>query len=341
MEEEKLYYFLVNPVAGCGKGKKRWRKVERYLIQVKIPYQVYFTQGVGDGFTHIYKRLTESESLPSAVIAVGGDGTANEIINGILKSGRDVPFGLIPAGSGNDLVGYLHIKNWKEALTTILVGKISAIDVGMVNGTHFFVNGIGAGFDGEVAHHSFNSPMKKVLNRIGLGKLIYLFSFFSLFWNYKRSPITIRTEKGEFHFNDTWMVVVGNHPTYGGGMKICPGARSDDGLFMICVIVNLPAWKFLILFPRVYFGTHIYHPNVIQLEVRNLEIETKDSLMVHIDGEVGFNTPLKIEILPSRLKVYHSVPSFADPLRSIKGVGETKRLDNGLSDRVGHFHHEA
>lgn len=306
----KKYLFIVNPTAGSGKGLRCWRRVERALQKKQIPYQVYFTQSQGDGGSWIEHHLSEHIDATEAVIAVGGDGTANEIINGILRLGKRVPFGLIPAGSGNDLARSLHIKGWRDALDVILSGKIREIDVGMLNDETFFINGIGIGFDGEVAFAAHHSPLKKILGKLRIGSLIYLLSLFPVLFRYQKGNYTLRTQERSYHLEQVWMIVIGNHPTYAGGMKICPGAKSDDGRFQICIVQNLSTWKFLLLFPKVFFGTHIFHPSITLLEVNGVEVFADRSHKVHMDGEVGFNTPVKVGIRPLGLQVFCPIHPF-------------------------------
>lgn len=326
----KEYLFIVNPIAGNGKSMKCWGKIKKRIDKENLPYQVYYTREKGDGEAWLSSFLRDRGDRIEAVVAIGGDGTANEVINGMMKVRSNLPFGLIPSGSGNDLARSLRIKGWKKALRVILYGEKVLLDVGRINGLTYFINGIGAGFDGEVAFFAGHSSLKKILNRLALGKFIYLISLIRVLFHYQRQSLTLVTEAKKLVFQNAWMVAVGNNPTYGGGMKICPGAKADDGRFQICVVRDMPRWKFLFLFPKVYFGKHVEHPSVSLIEANRVEIVTEKPARVHMDGEIGYSTPVTIEIHPASLNVLHSSPAllhFWGRKRNIpldKGIVETR-----------------
>ncbi len=300
-----MYLFIVNPISGNGRGQKVWDNVEKHLQREEISYIVHFTTAPEEGTTIVEKLL--SEGAPNryiGVVAVGGDGTVHDVVNGLMKSERDIPFGVIPAGSGNDLARVLHINQWESALQAILAGNFIPMDLGWVNKEHFIINNIGVGFDANVCWHTNNSRFKNWLNRLKIGKLTYIYSLVRLLFTYHKITITIETESFTREWKNAWFVAVCNIENYGGGMKICPDAVYDDGKFQVCVVHNVSALNFLLVFPRVFKGTHTTHPAVDLFEAERLTVRTNLPVYVHMDGEVKFEAPVEITTLKQAIKVF-------------------------------------
>src|SRR5699024_4898477 len=248
-----MYIFIVNPVAGAGKSRRIFSKIITSDTYKQIESSYYFTRYKGHA-EKLVKHLIKEKTIQSikGVIVIGGDGTIHEVVNGL--RGDRVPLLFIPGGSGNDFARGSGIKGDSlEIFERIVKQKetipywLGSYTVGQ-NDTRYFVNSIGFGFDAEIVKTANASFLKRLFNWLNLGNLIYVFALIKVL--FKFSPFTIDIEAdGKRHtFHRCWMVVVGNHPFYGGGMKIIPDATVQSDYLSILVIHNVSKWKVLALF---------------------------------------------------------------------------------------------
>jgi diacylglycerol kinase family enzyme len=157
---------------------------------------------------------------------------------------------------------------------------------------------LGIGFDGEVAQVVTKSNWKK-----RLGKLAYALGVIRTVFRFKKTKIRIRIDDEWFQFPYAWLVAVCNLPTYGGGMRICPNAKVDDGKIDLACVSGISSWKLISLFPRVYRGSHATHSAVTLFSGRRVQIEADRKLLIHADGEIVGTTPIEISILPASLTI--------------------------------------
>ncbi|MGM0878824.1 MAG: diacylglycerol/lipid kinase family protein [Bacillota bacterium] len=294
-----MYCFIVNKVSGNGRALKIWYQIEKKLQEKNVYYCVHFTQKPKHA-TLLVQELISKEKV-TVIVAVGGDGTIHEVINGLV--GTNTPLGVIPAGSGNDFSRGLGIPlKHDKALERILSGKPKIIDIGFVNST-YFCTVAGIGFDGEVAHVTNASIYKKLLNLIRMGHISYIISAIKVLFQYKPMDISIMIDKKLYKFQKVWLIAVANLPFYGGGLVICPKAESNDGLFDICIVQGMSKWEFLRIFPLVFKGNHTSSPSIKIIKGKELEIYSPTPLMIHGDGEVIGQTPARISIEPCALYV--------------------------------------
>ncbi|MBB6449105.1 YegS/Rv2252/BmrU family lipid kinase [Geomicrobium halophilum] len=290
-----MYYFIVNKVSGNGKACAIWSEVRKVLETREIDYEVFFTAQPKHA-TAIVKNLKKG-----AVIVIGGDGTVHEVINGLV--GFDIPLGIIPAGSGNDFARALKIpKDYREALDRILRGKSKAVDIGRIGG-EYCVTVIGVGFDGQVAQIVNDSKHKKWLNVFRLRKLQYIISVFKVLFGFKPVDMTISVDHQEIVMKNVWLIAVANFPYYAGGMVICPNAKGSDGLLELCIVHGMSKLQFVRVFPSVFKGNHISHPSIKMLSGKQIEIDSTPAMVVHGDGEIIGQTPIKINIEENALHV--------------------------------------
>lgn len=294
-----LYCFIVNKVSGNGRALKIWDQIEKMLKEKNVYYCVRFTQKSKHA-TILVQELISKENV-TVIVAVGGDGTIHEVINGLV--GTNIPLGVIPAGSGNDFSRGLGVPlKHDEALERILSGKPKIIDIGYINST-YFCTVAGIGFDGEVAQATNVSMYKKFLNFIRMGQLSYIISALNVLFRFKPMDISIMIDKTHYKIQKVWLVAVANLPFYGGGLVICPKAKSDDGLFEICIVQGMSKWEFVRLFPLAFNGNHTSSPSVQIIKGKELEIYSPTPLLIHGDGEVIGQTPARIRIEPCALYV--------------------------------------
>lgn len=297
-----MYIFIVNPVSGSGKGRKVWKKVQRKLIKLGIPYRSFYTKEAGHA-ADLTKQLTElyREKI-TAIVVIGGDGTIHEVVNG-LANFPQIPFSAISAGSGNDFSrGFGIPRRPMAALNHILNTHRRRCDVGVyqfnrkVSPRGYFINGLGAGFDGEVARLTNQSSYKRILNKVKLGGLAYVISALKLLYRYQTKDVLIKVDQEEHHFEDVWLIVVSNIPNYAGGMKIVPSARPQDGFLDICVVNKLKPWQVLLALGSVYFGWHTRLKSVHLLRGRHIHISSSEPMLIHADGEVIGNSPVEVMV---------------------------------------------
>lgn len=294
-----LYCFIVNKISGNGRALKIWEQIEKKLKEKNVYYCVRFTQKSKHA-TLLVQELIRKENV-TVVVAVGGDGTIHEVINGLV--GTNIPIGIIPAGSGNDFSRGLGIPlKHDDALERILSGKPQIIDIGNINST-YFCTVAGIGFDGEVAQTTNVSIYKKICNFIWMGKISYIISALLVLIRYKPMNISIMIDKKLYKIPKVWLIAVANLPFYGGGLVICPKAESNDGLFDICIVQEMSKWEFLCVFPLVFKGNHTSSPSIRIIKGKELEIYSPVPLLIHGDGEVIGQTPARIRIEPCSLYV--------------------------------------
>ncbi len=285
------YFFIVNPVSGRGKGKHLGERLKQRLSQLSIDFELHWTERPG----HAIELAEQGAKKHAVVVAVGGDGTLNEVVNGLVENGGTL--GLIPVGSGNDFARAVQIPfTFETALEILLKGKKRKIDVGKAN-ERYFHNGVGIGFDAWVVHNSLKVKRLR-------GNAIYLYSVLRTLMNYKPVPLEL-SFNGAVKIDDYFMISVGNGVSMGGGFYLTPDAEIDDGLFDLCLIQNMPVVSILKNLLKVYTGKHKEDPRVEMARTNRLTIESRKPFGVHVDGEL-LSLKLKkmiIEIIPRGLEI--------------------------------------
>lgn len=246
----------------------------------------------------------------SRVVAVGGDGTIQEVVNGLLATGDPAELGIVPIGSGNDLARSLRLPfDAAEAWTAALGHATRPIDVARAtNGAgegRWFSSAGGIGFDAQVA--------AAMVDRRGWqsGRIGYLLTTLSQLRRFDNRSIRL-TIDGEVLARRVLLVAVANGEYYGGGMRIAPGAKADDGRLDICVVGDISRLTALQQLANLYRGTHVRHPAVSMHACSVLAIEGDAATRIHLDGEPFGTLPLRVELAQGALRV--AVP--ADALRS-------------------------
>ncbi len=295
-----MYYFIINPNARSGCGLQIWLRLKRQLKEKQIPHQAYLTEYVG----HARKlaHILSDTSTPRTIVVLGGDGTVNEVLDGLILS-NPITLGYIPTGSGNDFARGLHIStNPDRALNCILEQKrIRKIRIGQITAdgkTHRFGTSVGIGYDAAICHENLSSPLKKKLNSLHLGKLSYIFIGIRQLFLWHPTPITLYLDDTQKYFyRSVYFAAIMNLPCEGGGIRFCPKAKPDDPYLDICVAENIPKGKFISLLPFAFFGRHTRFRGVHIYRCRKLTIHSAVPLPVHRDGESGgFQSELIINL---------------------------------------------
>ena len=287
--------FIVNEHAGKGKTKRRWSKIQRYLQNAGIEHEVCFTSRPQDA-TEIAKQ--SSSGNYSHVIAVGGDGTIHEVVNGL--AGQPTVFGMIPTGTGNDLARMFDLPNDPvRAVERVLHGTQRTIDLLDLNGT-YVSNIVGLGFDAAVAKDTNTANWKKRAGALG-----YVLSVVKMMFAFQPFRLQVELDGKTMVFEGCWLVAIGNSKYYGGGMQICPDAKMDDGLLDVCIVNNLTRLQLLRFFPTVFSGKHIRLPQVTYMQGKSVRVQTDRPIPIHGNGEILGTTPCEINIRPAALQVIH------------------------------------
>lgn len=286
-----MYTFIVNPNARTGLGHKIWNELETELQNRHVNYQVFFTKYQNHA-TKIAKEITSSHSH-CTLIALGGDGTINEIINGISDL-SNVTLGYIPIGSSNDFSRGLNLSsNPMEALKHILSpSHIAYINIGTLtygSEKRRFAVSAGIGFDAEVCHKISFSKLKVFFNKIKLGKLSYTGVAIQsiLMQTPKKMTITLDHNK-TVSFDKTYFAAFMNQKYEGGGFMFCPKAQPGDDLLDLIVVEGLPKLKILLLLPTAFWGKHTLFHGIHTYQCKNAKIQSEIPLPVHTDGEAIF-----------------------------------------------------
>lgn len=291
--------FIVNPISGDGAGGKFVPRLEEHLGSRRAELMVSTRRG------HIEELAAEAvRKGADRVVGVGGDGTMQEITNGLIAAGGG-SLGVVPIGRGNDLTRSLGLPLDPLAALDIALGPTTTrIDVGRaIRDAHLrhFVCAGGVGFDAQVSWTMANPRPWWKNGRAGYfaGTLDELRRFHN-----QRLRITFETVDGrEVVDHVSLMAAFANGPYYGGGMKICPDASLTDGQLDVCVVGDLSRFEALRELPGIYEGKHVNNPKVRFYRARWLLIEGDEPTRVHLDGEPWGTLPLRIESLPSALEV--------------------------------------
>lgn len=294
-----FYYFIINPSSSSGKHRTLWREIKEQLEKEKVDYKVAATKKTGDA-----KRLAREASLqaseqnPCIIVAIGGDGTVNEVVNGLILS-PFLSFGYIPTGSGNDLARGLGLsKEPLEALAFILHPKEKkAVRIGQIviknneeeeGEKRRFVISSGAGFDAAVCHHSIQSKTKNMLNFFHLGKLTYLFTALKLLmkYPYTKAELVLDNQEVKEYQRGILFSAFMNTRYEGGGFLFCPDAEPCDDFLDICLVEKIPKLMILCVLPTAFFGKHVIFKRVVHIErCKQAVLTIEEAVPIHTDGE--------------------------------------------------------
>jgi YegS/Rv2252/BmrU family lipid kinase len=294
---------ILNPVAGRGYSAQAEGDVCQFLEDEGLDFDLVRTESPWHA-----AELAEGAARDGfeTIVAAGGDGTANEIINGLMKAserGRAVAMGVIPAGSGSDFATGIGLPtDLQEACRRIASGQCKTIDLGRVTipgqEPRYFGNVVGVGFDGAVLVETLKMTRLR-------GLALYLLAVLkTIFMNFDAPMMTIEYD-GERLEQPAMLVSVTNGPREGGGFLIAPNAKPDDGLFDVCIADEVSQLTMLRLLPHFLRGTHVDLDPITMVQATQISISSPDGLIAHVDGEVlCTDAPwIRCEILPGALTV--------------------------------------
>lgn len=278
------HIFIVNPISGKGKTLKAVDRIKKVCEEENLDYEIYFTEYPKDA-TKIARKYRFTKNI---IYSVGGDGTLNEVLNGIV--GTKNLLGVIPAGSGNDF--YKTLSKIDE--------EYPVIDIGKVN-DRYFINIISIGIDAEVANNVSLMKKRKVpTNQIYNASLIYTF------FKYKYKDIELSIDEKEQKKEKCTILTICNGQVYGGGYKIAPSAKLTDGYFDVYYVekVNKPQLPSLINMLKQ--GIHEKHNKVHKSQATKIKFKCDKELVCNIDGEIMTAKKFNVKIIPNAITIYNN-----------------------------------
>ena len=293
--ERRVAHLVLNPAAGRGRAAARRGEISAYLEGRGIGVEWHVTRGTG----HAGKIVA---GLPDGalVVAVGGDGTVHEVAAACVRTGRVM--GILPVGSGNDYVKALGVgTDLGRALEVVAGGVVRSVDVGEVNGVRFN-NGLGIGFDAEVAAGVAKAPAYLG----GFGG--YLWSVGRLLWGFECREARLKLGGEEIPV-ETILVAVALGTTYGARFRLAPESDLEDGAFDVVWSEEVSRTEILRLIPSVLRGTHLAHPKIHFARAAEVEVSLKKPVPAHVDGEMLSPTrDFRARVLPRALHVLAPQP---------------------------------
>jgi len=288
-----MYYIIFNPTAGAGRSIKALKRVEAYLNERDIAYELAETGYVGHAVTLAKDAIGKGYD---GILSVGGDGTLLEVAESL--RGTDETLGVIPAGTGNDFRQSIGVpKDPVDALEAVLSGNRRRVDIGLINGEKCFLNVVGTGFDVDVLKNT-----NRVRRFLTGGAAYYLGIVMSII-GYKNTTVDITTDSETLR-RTVLLIAVANGKCYGGGLQIGAQASVTDGLFNVVIINRLPKWRILIELPKLQRGELDKISTLEQFTCSSITIASSDARRLNMDGEIYGETPSTFRVAEKALSVF-------------------------------------
>lgn len=285
-----MWALVINPVAGQGKGTTVGTYVAGWLSQRKIPYTIITGNSSVTLIDHLNLFITKNPQC-KGVIAVGGDGLLHIVLQRVTPA--QIPFTIIPAGTGNDFVRTLgwSLDNFDQQLEAITHNDPTLIDLGLVDGEWF----------GAILSTGFDSVVNEKANTLSWpkGAMKYNAAIAIEFPRFKPRAYEITLDDRTIS-TEAMLIAVANGCSYGGGMMVCPNAKITDGLFDVMILHPVSKVEFIKVFPRVFAGTHVSHPAVEIVRSRSVSIESK--AVAYADGERIGQLPVSAECIQGAIR---------------------------------------
>ncbi len=297
---------IVNPVAGGRSVRREWPRIREQLHDVGLSFDHEFTEGVGHAI-EIARRATDAGC--GYLIVVGGDGTVNEVANGILGSNRsgNTILGIISAGTGCSFIRSLNIAHDYDSACSLLTGTGRAsVDVGVIQCRsqrrplqRFFVNAANVGFGAAIV-----DAWKRLPTRLGrnISHTLRIADGLRSLSTYRNKWIKLSVGN-KVETICACAVVVANGQYFADGMQIAPHARLDDGLLDVVTFGDVGKSELLKIWPTLYRGSHIRHPKIREQKTTAVTIESDEQLLIEADGDILGEGPVSFRVIPSALTI--------------------------------------
>ena len=296
--------FLVNPASANGSTGRRWPAIERRATQAGLKSDALVSEHPG----HLTELAAQAvDEGARVIVAVGGDGTVHEVVNGLLRHARggEVELAVLSRGTGKDFVRSLRIPNdLDRAIQTVKMGEARTVDVGRASylgadgapAEAYFANFAGAGISGAIARRA--NASSKALG----GRVSFVWATVAVFAAWKTLELAVAVD-GTERRGRMLEVLAMNGDYTAGGMWMAPEAKPDDALFDVLLIGDVTKADFAVTFPKIYRGKHLGHPKIERLRGRRVSVEAAAPLPIALDGEQPGTTPATFEIVPAALRV--------------------------------------
>ena len=301
MTGQSTVAFLVNPASAGGSTGTHWPEIARRAAELGLTGDTLFSKRPG----HLRELAREADAGGAELlVAVGGDGTVNEVVNGLAAEGAAAELAVVSRGTGADFVRTFDIPTkLDDALRVALTGRSRTIDLGKAtyrswggeDESAYFANVASAGMSGAIAKRVNESKSR-------FAKASYFLATFAVFarWQTSEVRVTVDDETRRGLMRD---VVVANGRYFGAGMMICPEAEPDDGLLDVLLIGDVTKADLVLTLPKIYRGTHLPHPKAELLRGRTVTIDADVPVPIQLDGEQPGTTPLRFDVVPDALRL--------------------------------------
>lgn len=312
-----MLYFIVNETSRSGKTRQIWKDIQQSLIKADVSYEYMITQG-RDHATKLASEISQRPEDNICIVVIGGDGTMNEVINGIADFDK-VRFGIIPTGSGNDFGGGLDLpkspeENLQRIISSYKAGEDSyrAVDIGLVrwgqNQKKLFGISSGIGLDAIVCKKALSSKLKNVLNKLGLGSLTYVLLTIITLFSMKTADFEISYDNNKSTLKKTIFAAAMNLKAEGGGVPMAPDANPYDGKLSISSASGIPKWITFLCLPFLVAGKHTHIKGFNLVSCREASIHSSQKMTLHADGEyVADVTDLTFGVYPQKLRLMNFI----------------------------------
>ncbi|MGH2427809.1 MAG: diacylglycerol/lipid kinase family protein [Candidatus Limnocylindria bacterium] len=299
---------IVNPAARGGRARRLVPALTE-LVRAVPGARICITRAPGDAVSLAEVAVREGWER---VVAAGGDGTVQEVANGLLdavaasasaKGVAERPsLGLLPMGNGNDLARSLGLPGRLDAAWAVAVGEdTAALDLGLAVGaggsSRYLVSAGGLGFDAQVATAM---ARRRSWQR---GRAGYLLTTLDELRRFRNRRVSLKLDDGVAERRSVLFLAITNGAFYGGGMRVCPDARTDDGVLDLCIVGDISRLAALQQIPNLYRGTHVRHPAIEIRVAHRVQVDGDPQTLVHLDGEPFGALPLSVEVVPGALRV--------------------------------------
>lgn len=301
--------FIVNEKSRSGKGTILWDSIKRVLEKRKIRYRFWITEYKGHA-REITSALCRENAEEIKLVVIGGDGTINEVINGITDFDR-VCLGVIPTGSGNDFArGAGLADDHKEQLKRILFSRreirldLGKVTYGEKGKSKLFAISSGVGMDALVCKKAEKSKVKKILNSIGFGKLTYLIITVQSLFSMNTCNVSVSFDGKEKYFDSLVFLAAMNFKAEGGGVPMAPRADALDGKLSVCTGHSISKWKTFFILPFLVIAKHEKFKYFDVIDCLKCDIRLDNKMTLHTDGEYcGDVTEVKYECVKGKLRL--------------------------------------
>jgi diacylglycerol kinase (ATP) len=299
---------ILNPWAGRGAAGQRREELEAALRHARVHFDLVETHARGGATELTYQAIERSYGC---VVAVGGDGTINEVVNGLIggrqRFGREALLGIVPIGTGSDFVKALdgvELNDIAGAARRLAAGRTRPVDVGLITvdspggqEQRYFINGLGMGLDAQVAVESLKLTGIK-------GFAVYLMAIIRALASYKVNVMSVRYDGNELR-KRLLFASVGNGRSQGGGFLMTPEGQIDDGMLDLCIVEKLRLDQIIRYLPKLMEGSHTTLREVTMGRTRHVEVTCQSGIPVATDGEVVATaaTRVQVEVVPGAVRL--------------------------------------